>query len=76
MQLMKCSKCGAHPEVFHDPDTLAVEIECRCGAFRWAPIEHGDTDRRIMDFEVEATSLWNVAQGAHRADVQPLQPDA
>ncbi|MBS0252410.1 MAG: hypothetical protein JSR78_15235 [Proteobacteria bacterium] len=69
---MKCYKCGAHPEVLRVPEMLVVEVECWCGAFRWAPIEHGDTDRAIMDLEVEATSLWNAAQEAYTADVQPL----
>ena len=72
MQLLLCFKCGAHPKILHKAGSLAVEVECRCGVFRWAPIDHGDTDRLIMDIEEEAISLWNVVQGAYRADVQPL----
>ncbi len=70
MQAIKCATCGTIPEVFHDPDAPAVEIECRCGAFRWAPVENGDTgERSIKDLEAEAISLWNVAQGAGSAHV-------
>lgn len=62
MSPLKCSTCGETPVVARNPDVPAVEIHCRCGAFRWAPIENGDTEARpIDDLEAEAVSLWNKA---------------
>ena len=63
-RLHKCSRCGVEPTIFRNEAAMAIEMDCACGSFRWAPSENGDVgERSIEELEEEAISLWNREYG-------------
>ena len=63
-RLLKCGSCGVEPTIFRNEAAMAIEIDCACGSFRWAPTENSDVGEwSIEELEEQAIRLWNFEYG-------------